>query len=72
MRPLKFGEVVDAGYGEIMCTAAYAEVLMNGAMTHVNGRPVSLQIVDRGLTSIGAVIVRVRPALEPVALELAA
>lgn len=72
VRRLEFGEVVDAGYGEIMCTPEYAEVLMGGAMTHVNGRPVRLQIVDRGLKNIGAVILRVMPYEELRELRLAA
>ena len=73
MRRLEFGDVLDAGYGEIMVTPEYAQVLLNGAMSHVNGDPVSLKIVDRGLTKINAVIVRVLPAVEQAAaLEVAA
>lgn len=60
-RMLGYGEVLDAGYGEFMCTLEYAAELMNGGMTHVNGQPVRLQIVDRGLDSVNAVIVRVIP-----------
>jgi len=74
VRRLKFGDVWDAGYGEIMVTPEYAQVLMNGAMTHVNGEPVTLQIVDRGLRNIDGVILRVlpRPALAAPAITLAA
>jgi hypothetical protein len=58
-RPLQHGEILDLGYGEFMCTPAFAEELLDGGMTHVNGHRVTLQVVDRGLLGVGAVIVRV-------------
>jgi len=64
---LRFGEILDAGYSEFMVTSEYAEILLNGGMTHVNGQPVRLQIVSHYL---GHKIVRWTPKHE--ALELAA
>jgi len=57
---LQDGEIRDAGYYEFMVTPAFAELLLDGGMTHVNGQAVSLQVVDR-LPGVNAVIVRWHP-----------
>ena len=55
--PLRHGEIRDAGYSEFIVSASFAEVLLDGGMTHLNGQPVSLKIVDR-LEGIGGVTMR--------------
>ena len=57
-RPLRDGEILDAGYGEFMVTPAFAAELMGGGMTHVNGAPVRLTVVDEWP---GVVLIRWRP-----------
>ncbi len=64
---LRFGEILDAGYSEFMVTSEYAEILLNGGMTHVNGQPVRLQIVSH---YPGHKIMRWTPSVRE--LELAA
>lgn len=62
-RPLEDGQILDAGYGEFMVTPTTAEWLLDGGMTHVNGAPVRLWIVDRFPDS-NCVLIRWRPAEE--------
>lgn len=71
-RPLTDGQILDFGYGEFAVTPAFAEELLNGGMTHVNGAPVRLWIVDR-FPDINAVLIRWRPAetLEDIAASVA-
>ena len=48
--PLPFGKIVDCGlveYREFACSLETYEWLRGGAMTHVNGEPVTLSIADR-------------------------
>jgi hypothetical protein len=59
-RPLRDGEILDAGYYEFMVTPAYALELLNGGMTHVNGLLVHLEIVDE-LPGVNAVLIRWKP-----------
>ena len=58
--PLRDGQILDAGYGEFWVTPAYAEELLDGGMTHVNGAPVRLTVVDR-FPDVNAVVIRWRP-----------
>ena len=47
---LPFRKLVDVGigaYGEFACSRATAEWLIAGGMTRVDGRPVSVQIVEQ-------------------------
>lgn len=46
MKPLREGELLDAGYQEFLCTPETGRWLLNGGMTKVNGNPVRLRIVD--------------------------
>jgi len=48
--PLPFGKLVDLGiveYREFACSVETFEWLKGGAMTHVNGEPVTLSIAER-------------------------
>jgi hypothetical protein len=48
--PLPFGQIVDCGlveYREFACSVDTFEWLKAGAMTHINGEPVTLSIADR-------------------------
>lgn len=48
--PLPFGKLVDCGlveYREFACSNETFEWLKAGAMTHVNGEPVTLSIAER-------------------------
>lgn len=48
--PLPFGKLVDCGmveYHEFACSVETYEWLRGGAMTHLNGEPVTLSICDR-------------------------
>ena len=56
-RPLRDGEILDAGYYEFMVTPAFADELLAGGMTHVNGQRVNLQVVDH-LPDANAVVIR--------------
>jgi hypothetical protein len=71
--PLRDGEILDAGYGEFLVTPAFADELMDGGMTHINGAPVRLMIVER-FPAIGAVQLRWTPTetLEDIAAEAVA
>lgn len=59
--PLAGREILDAGYHEFMVTPEFAEELLAGGMTHVNGERVRLEIVDR-LPGVNAVVIRYTPA----------
>lgn len=59
-QPLRDGEIFDAGYYEFMVTPVFAQELLNGGMTHVNGQRVELQIVDE-LPGFNAVTIRWNP-----------
>jgi hypothetical protein len=71
--PLQDGQILDNGYGEFLVTPAFGAELMGGGMTHVNGAPVLLEIVDRFPAS-NAILIRWRPTetLEDIAAETAA
>jgi hypothetical protein len=46
---LKHGQILDAGmkhYGEFYASPSYATELINGGMTHVDGRPGRVEIID--------------------------
>lgn len=49
-RPLPFQRIEDVGmrdYREFVCSEQTFAWLRDGGMTHVDGQPVSLQVVDR-------------------------
>lgn len=48
--PLPFGKLIDCGiveYREFACSVETFEWLKAGAMTHVNGEPVTLSVAER-------------------------
>jgi hypothetical protein len=59
--PLRHGEIRDAGYSEFIVSETFATELLDGGMTHINGQPVWLKVVDR-LPGIGGVLIRWHPA----------
>lgn len=57
--PLPFGQLFDCGmveYHEFACSLETFEWLRSGAMTHLNGEPVTLVVADR--PSVHNVIVK--------------
>lgn len=56
-KPLQDGEIIDFGYQEFICSHTTVVSLLAGGMTHINGVPVNLQVVDE-LPAVNAVVVK--------------